>query len=66
MSISLEQNVFDLFRKKIKERIALKTTFVVSGGSEDYANYREHVGELRELQAVIEIFEDLIKAVDPY
>lgn len=66
MANTLEHNFFDLFRKKLQERIDIRTEFVVKGAAEDYANYRERVGELNELKAIIEEFENLLKAFDPY
>lgn len=63
---TLEQNVFDIISKKLSERKITKTNFVVKGAAEDYANYRERVGELNELEAIIEIIESAVKAVDPY
>ena len=63
---TLEQNFFDTFRKKLLERIELKTNFVVQGAAEDYANYRERVGEINELRSVLEVLEHTLKAFDPY
>lgn len=66
MTDILEQTFFNSFRKILKERKELKVEYVVKGAAEDYANYRERVGELRELEAIEKEFEHLLKAIDPY
>lgn len=66
MQNTLEQTAFDIIQKKLQQRIDDKTTFVAKGAAEDYANYRERVGELNELKAILEIFESTVKAIDPY
>lgn len=65
-SYTLEQTFFNQFRKFLQERIELKTKFVVSGAAENYADYRERVGELNELDVIIREYETLLKAFDPY
>lgn len=62
----LEQTFFNTFRKVLAERKASKVDYVIKGAAEDYANYRERVGEINELTAITEEYERLVKAIDPY
>lgn len=66
MAVNLELNLFERFLKILEERRAVKTEFVVKGAAEDYAEYKQRVGELNELEAIKAEFEMLMKAFDVY
>ncbi len=62
----LEATFFDQFKKKITDRIEVHKEHVASGAAEDYANYRERVGQYQEAKEILRIYEDLLKVFEPY
>ena len=63
---TLEQTFFGVLEKKIQERLTLKKEYLLSGAPEDYANYRENVGAVRELEDLLYESNKTLKAFSPY
>lgn len=54
--------VVDLFKAKLRDRIE-RTTHLVNLGVDDFARYRELVGELRAYSAALSDAKEALKAV---
>ena len=51
--------VFDVLKKRIEEQKSSAVEFLVSGGSKDYAQYKEVCGLIRGLEDTLANMEDL-------
>ena len=51
--------VFDVLKKRIEEQKSSAVEFLVSGGSKDYAQYKEVCGLIRGLEDTLSNMEDL-------
>ena len=60
-------HVIDLFKANLRERIE-RTSALINAGVDDFARYRELVGELRAYSAALADAKEALKAVteDPF
>lgn len=60
--IKNDLNFFEAYLSAIDKAVEVQIEGVASGVSEDYANYKEHVGRIYMLRQMRQVFVDLYKA----
>jgi len=58
----MAKTVFDVLKERIEDQRSSATEFLSSGGSKDYAEYRELCGVIRGLDTTLSFMEDLLRS----
>lgn len=58
----MAKTVFDVLKDQIEDQKSSAVEFLSSGGSKDYAEYRELCGVIRGLDTALSYMEDLLRS----